>query len=249
MSIDPNIWKISPQNLNLPPGVVHVWLADLNQSDACVERLTQTLAPGELDRANRFRFPHLRRNYLTRQGILRDLLGRYIGTGGTAVQFVFGAAGKPALAANPQLQFNMSQSQHLALYGFMLDHAIGVDIEFERPLADLEDVARYYFAAEERTSLFSLPRDQQVTAFIQCWSRKEAFIKAVGEGLRYPLDAFAVTLAPDIPARLLRVDAQPEAVDQWRYATFDVPGEYAAAAVVTHPHWELEQFQWTYTDH
>jgi 4'-phosphopantetheinyl transferase len=222
---------------------VHIWLADLNQSNA--DWLEQTLSPGERERANRFRFPHLRRNYVIRQGILRDLLGRYTGTTGAAVRFTYGHAGKPALAANPSLKFNMSQSQHLALYGFILEHDIGVDIECERPLDDLEDVARYYFAAEEMASLFSLSADQRVTASIKCWSRKEAFIKAVGEGLRYPLDAFAVTLTPDIPARLLRVDAQPEAVERWRYATFDVPGEYAAAAIVTHPQWRLEQWQWT----
>ena len=246
LSLDPQIWKISPPELTLPPGMVHIWLADLNQSDACAAWLEQTLGSNERERANRFRFPHLRRNYVIRQGILRNLLGRYTGTDAAAINFSLGPAGKPALTANPKLQFNMSQSQHLALYGFTLEHEIGVDIEFERPLDDLEVVARYYFAEEEITSLFSLPPDQHITAFIKCWSRKEAFIKAVGQGLRYPLNAFAVTLAPDVPARLLRVDAQPEAVNQWRYATFDMPGEFAAAAIVTHPHWQVAQWQWTH---
>jgi len=248
LSLDPQVWKISPPELMLPPDTLHVWLADLIQAEACAERLERMLGPREIERANRFRFPHLRRNYVARQGILRDLIGRYTGTAGADVQFVFGDMGKPALAANSTLQFNMSHSQHLALYGFMWNHEIGVDIEFERPLADLADIANASFAAEEVASLFSLPPDQRITAFIKCWSRKEAFIKAVGAGLSFPLDAFAVTLTPDVPAKLLRVDPQPAWVSQWRYATFDVLGKYAAAALVTHPQWRVEQWRWTCTE-
>ncbi|MBZ5624755.1 MAG: 4'-phosphopantetheinyl transferase superfamily protein [Acidobacteriia bacterium] len=153
----------------------------------------------------RFHFPNLRQNYTLSHAVLRTLLGRLLGVPAGEVVFSFGRNGKPALAGSARIRFNMSHSADLALYAVTLDCCLGVDVERIRPAEDLEHIAARNFHPSESADLLSLPESDRVDAFFRCWTRKEAYIKAVGDGLSMPLDTFQVTLRRDRPARFVQL--------------------------------------------
>jgi 4'-phosphopantetheinyl transferase len=166
------------------------------------------------------------------------LLGAYLGVPPSIVGFVYGPQDKPALAPPLDasgLQFNVSHSGEVALYAVGLHQRIGVDIEQARPLDDLAALAERNFSAAERRALFTLPPEQRPLAFFTCWARKEAFIKALGEGLSHPLDTFTVTLAPGQPARFVEIGGEAGAAERWTLAALDVPAGYHAALAAEGP--------------
>jgi 4'-phosphopantetheinyl transferase len=189
-------------------GVIQVWSARLDIHQDALVQLESVLSPDELVRADRFAFAGLRVRYIASRGILRCILAQYTGLNAPALRFDYNPQGKPALAVGygDRVSFNVSHSGDIALYAVRLDGAVGVDVEQARPLADLESIARSTFSAAEYAALMSLPAHQRVEAFFNCWTRKEAFIKAVGSGFAYPLASFDVTLRPHEPARLLRIE-------------------------------------------
>jgi 4'-phosphopantetheinyl transferase len=154
------------------------------------------------------------------------------------VELECGAHGKPALAgrfADSELRFNVSHCDDLAVYAFSSGRDIGIDVEAIRDLPDADDIAARFFSRGENAAYGALePRDRPL-GFFQCWTRKEAFIKALGDGLYHPLDRFDVTLAPDEPARILRVEDVPGDRCRWRLEGFSpVPG-FVAAVVAERP--------------
>ena len=208
---------------------VHVWPVSTYAPDAVVERFRALLAPDEADRADRFRFPHLRQSFMLARGALRVLLGRYLNTAPGDIEFVYGSKGKPALPVGNRLQFNASHSGDLALFAFTLDCEIGVDVEPIRPMLDIENVAKRFFCAEEAEELMSLPAGQREHGFFLCWTRKEAYIKATGDGLSTPLDAFRVTLRPGVPANLVHLQRDRMAAEAWTLQDLTSAPGYAAA--------------------
>jgi len=135
-------------------------------------------------------------------------------------------------AKNLGLSFNVAHSHEIALFAFTPQGEVGVDVEYQRDLPDLAQVAERFFSARENEELQGLPADQQREAFYNCWTRKEAFIKALGDGLTHPLDTFVVTLASGEPARLLQVDGDPQEAGRWRFEAL-YPGQgYTAALAV-----------------
>jgi 4'-phosphopantetheinyl transferase len=209
---------------------VQVWLADLDRlPDAA---LAGSLSADERERGRRLRFDRDRRRFVAARGLLRGLLARHLGLEPGRLRFRYGATGKPFLAGADGPRFNVSHSGGLALLAFAWGREVGVDVEQTRPVPEAETIARRYFSAREAAELARLPGSEREAAFFRCWTRKEAFIKATGEGLSRPLDAFDVTLAPGEPARLLRVAGEPEAA--CRYWLEDLsPGRgYAAALAV-----------------
>jgi len=216
--------------LGLTGRTVHVWPVSIQAPDAVVEQFRAVLTPDETDRAGRFRFPHLQRAFILSRGVLRLLLGRYLNTAPGAIEFSYGSKGKPALAASEnRLQFNASHSGDLALYAFTMDCEIGVDVEAIRPMPDIEDVARRFFCVEETAELMALPSAQREHGFFLCWTRKEAYIKATGDGLSTPLDTFCVTLHPGEPAAMIHLKRDPTAARAWTlHNLIPAPG-YAAA--------------------
>ena len=188
------------------------------------------LSPDESRRAFRFHFERDRQRFAAARGILRALLGRYLGVDPSVLLFDYGRYGKPALASPWQgLRFNVSHSGGLALFAFATDHEIGVDIEQERPLPEMDSIAERHFSQLEHVALQLLAEPERRRAFFRCWTRKEAFIKAVGDGLSHALDAFDVTLAPGEPARLLRVAGDPEAPRRFRLEGLEPAHGFAAA--------------------
>jgi 4'-phosphopantetheinyl transferase len=209
---------------------VHVWTACLD--DLSEAALRAPLPADERARAGRFHFERDQRRFVAGRGLLRVLLGRYLEADPASLRFGYGPQGKPFLEEYGDLRFNVSHSGGLALLAFTHGREVGVDVERERPLPEWKDIAGRYFSAWEATELGRLPADERGAAFFRCWTRKEAFIKATGEGLSRPLDAFCVSLAPGEPARLRRVVGEPEAVRRFRLEDLrPAPGFAGALAV------------------
>ena len=222
---------------------VHVWPVSTQASAAVVEWFESILAPSETERAARFRFEHLRRSFIISRGVLRLLLGRYTKTEPRDIEFAYGSKGKPTLASPGRLQFNTSHSGDVVLFAFTLDCEIGVDVEAIRPMPDIEDIAKRFFCAEETAELMALPGDQRETGFFLCWTRKEAYIKATGEGLSTPLDAFRVTLHPGEPASIVHLERDADAARAWTMHDLASVPEYAAALAYRDSPRPLETFQ------
>jgi 4'-phosphopantetheinyl transferase len=195
---------------------VHIWTTPLDAPDPMVAHSMAILSSDETKRMRSFRFEHLQRSYAVSQGFWSTLLGRYASVAPTEVQFSYASKGKPSLAGiSARIAFNSAHSAGLGLYAVTTDCEVGVDIEHARDLPDMENIARQFFGSEEATDLLSLPAQKRIAGFYNCWTRKEAFVKAVGEGLFMPLDSFRVTLAPGQPAELMHVLHDRLEAGQW----------------------------------
>lgn len=240
-------WIISPLDLKLSSSEVHVWRAGLDRSHACEERLFATLTQDERDRANRFHFKRDRSHFINARGVLRNILGRYLDAPPGALRFEYTKYGKPSLIEEfrgPALSFNLSHSKDVALFAFSAGRDLGVDVEWIRPDVADEQIAERFFSEQEVNTLRQLEASAQAEAFFNCWTRKEAYIKAIGEGLSMPLDRFAVSLKPGDPAALLYTYAGIQETSRWRLLElFPGPGYVGAIAVEGHD-WQLKCLQW-----
>ncbi len=229
---------VPPAALSLGPNEVHVWHAQLDRLAPASARWEEILSPDEADRAQRFRFQGDRQYFTASRAVLRLLLAAYLKTTPDAVAFDYATHGKPSLSANfanANLEFNISHSGDSALLAFTRARSIGVDIERMRFERDLEGVTRRFFSQVEQRALFQLPEPVRQNAFFHCWTRKEAFVKAKGDGLSLPLAQFDVSLAPDEPARLLATRPDAAERERWQLHAIAVPEGYAAALVVEAP--------------
>ena len=224
-------WRPGPTKPELDENTVHVWSAVLDAPRERLDYYGSLLAEDERERAARFHFERDRNRYIAGRGILRVLLGRYLSRSSDKVVISYSEYGKPILSNN-ELQFNLAHSGDLVLFAFCLHDDVGVDVEAERDLSDALALGRRFFSPGERDTLQSLAEAQQVPAFFRCWSRKEAFIKAVGEGLSYPLDAFDVTLAPGEEARLLSIRGSAAEAGKWSLFSLALPQSYYGAVAV-----------------
>ena len=217
------------------PGTILCWVVDLQQPADRVAVLTQVLTVDERQRADRFVFGRDRRRFVVTRACLRDLLGRAGDVPATAIRFEYGVHGKPSLVPDmgrPTLHFNVSHSDELALIVLAADRPVGVDLEAIRPLPDLHDIATRYFAAAETSTIVGMPARERELAFFLCWTRKEAFVKARGEGLTLPLDRFRVSCRPGEPARILDIDGSPAAAAEWSiYDLRPAPGFVGAVVM------------------
>jgi 4'-phosphopantetheinyl transferase len=214
---------------------VDVWLTDLEPGETVVERYVSILTADERARAGRFHFPHDAAHWIVARGTLRAILSDRLRIEPSDVRFVYGEHGKPELAepfASSGLRFNLSHSGALALCAVVQHCRVGVDIERLRPMPDLEAIAERTFSPRERETLRRLPPELRHEGFFNCWTRKEAYIKAIGKGLAHPLDRFSVSLAPGAPARLETVDDDPREAEAWTLEAFMPSPGYAAALVV-----------------
>jgi len=200
-----------------------------------VRAASALLSVDEQLRARRFVFDRDRSRYIVARARLRHLLAARLGTRPQSVELVYGAHGKPALApwcADKDLRFNVSHSDSLTIYAFAQRREIGIDVEAVRSTRDADDIAAYFFSPHEQHTYQGLaPRDRPL-GFFQCWTRKEAFIKARGDGLSYPLDRFDVSFAPGDPAAILRVEDVPGDRCGWRLASWSPAPGFVAAVVM-----------------
>lgn len=238
-------WSQPPESVSPQTGEVHVRRVDLEQPEQVVKQFGATLEQHELSRADRFHFEKDRRAFVVGRGFLRHVIGRYLQTKPEALRFSYGAYGKPALNGehkNSSLRFNMSHSRGVGLVAVTESRELGVDVEYIRADFASEEIARRFFSPREVDAFNALPQDQQVAAFFRCWSRKEAYIKALGRGLSQPLDGFDVTLGPGEPAALLRTDEDD--ASRWSLSDIDAGNDYAAALVVEGHVSKIRCWQW-----
>jgi 4'-phosphopantetheinyl transferase len=186
----------------LREGEVHVWRCSLARRPDEVARLRELLATDEHTRADRYRFERDRSRYIVGRATLRLLLARYLGAEPGELEIGYGEFDKPYLDGGPS--FNLSHSGPVALYAFAAAGELGIDVELDDADLSREHIAERFFSPAEVSVLRSLPAEVQPRAFLTCWTRKEAFIKARGDGLSLALDSFDVTLAPNVPSALVR---------------------------------------------
>jgi 4'-phosphopantetheinyl transferase len=224
-------WQAAPAALALGPADVHVWRVPLAPDPAEVEALGRTLDADERQRAGKFYFERDRRSFTVARGALRTLLGRYLDAPATAIQFAYRDKGKPFLAApDRDLQFNLSHSGGFALIAVAWQRTLGVDVELRRSIPDLVSLAQASFSPREFAVFRALPAADHTEAFFTCWSRKEAFIKATGEGVSQLAD-FDVSLRPGEPAEILWIRDEPPP-HRWRLLALPAIDDHAAALVV-----------------
>ena len=241
------IWKPMPTRLELNDPEIHVWRASLEEPPADERAWLETLSEDERLRAQRFHFERDRKRFVVGRGILRALLGRYLGGEPASVQFRYGDRGKPYLAgemSESRLCFNVSHSQGLALYAFARGREIGIDLEFARSLPDAENIALRFFSPSEKAAFRALAPNEKEAAFFKCWTRKEAYVKAVGDGLAFPLHQFDVSVSPGEPAKLLTIKGCPEIAERWFLEDLTPAPDYAAAVAVEGSGWQLNCWQW-----
>jgi len=219
-------------------GAVEVLAAPLDVDAAAVRVLAQLLSDAERERAGRFIFDRDRRRFTVARARLRQILAARLHVEPQEVEFAYGPQGKPALArrfAASALTFNLSHSEDLAVYAIAGGGEVGVDVEAVRALRDADEIAARFFSRSENEAYLALAARDRPLGFFNCWTRKEAFINALGEGLSHPLDSFDVSLAPGEPARLLRVgDPQGEPCG-WALHSFPPrPGFVGAIALRSH---------------
>jgi len=195
-----------------------------------MERLMRYLCPSERQRASRFHYRADYDRYVAARAALRLQLGDFLNADANSLTFKYTSHDKPFLE-HSGIEFNLTHSGDWVLFAFSRAGEIGVDIEHIRPIADMADVAKQNFTRSEYSGWEALPHADRIEAFYRCWTRKESFIKAIGEGLSYPLDSFEVTFGSNQPARVASVNGDESLATEWWMA--DLPGFNGYAAAVT----------------
>ena len=212
---------------------VDVWIARTEELAREAGALAGTLDADERDRAARFHFEEDRRRFALRRGWMRRVLATYVGGAAESLRFEYTPHGKPSLASRGEaaLEFNLSHSGELAVLAVTFGRRVGVDVERRKRDRDLEGLAERFFAPDEAAAIRSLPSPARVAAFYRCWTRKEAFLKARGEGLGLPLERFSVPLEEGPGAALVRFEGDALEPTRWSREDLALDGEYAAALV------------------
>jgi 4'-phosphopantetheinyl transferase len=226
---------------------VHVRIASLDCPQSEIKYFENILADDEIHRANRFHFRKDRERFVVRRGLLRMILSSYLGMPANEIIFTYGCHGKPGLRlpdGRPAIEFNLAHSGGTAIYAITRDRRVGVDIEVIKCEFPLESVAEHFFSIVEAAALRSLPQPMQRMAFFKCWTRKEAFIKALGDGLSCSLRDFDVSLAPGEPARLLHVRWDSEEASRWCMEDIDCIAGSAAALTFSGPQCSVYVSPW-----
>jgi 4'-phosphopantetheinyl transferase len=224
---------------------IHLWTVRLHASDEEADALETVLSPDELERRRQFKFPVLRNRFAVSRAALRILLARELSALPQDLKFNYGRYGKPYLPGASDLQFNSSHTDDLFACAMTRGSEIGLDIEKLKALPDAVQLAQSYFCPEELQQLSDLPTEEQQAAFFRCWTRKEAYLKAVGTGLSTDLNSFRVTMRPGDPPRLVHIDHQVSRAADWNLHDLDgIPGHAGAIAysgepksIVRHPVW------------
>jgi 4'-phosphopantetheinyl transferase len=204
-------------------------VVELDRPAAAVDSLSRVLSHDERYRADRFIFDRDRVRYITCRGVLRTALGAYLNQRPESVAFAYAKYGKPELdgVARGRLAFNVSHAAGLGVFAFAAAGALGVDVEQLERQVDIESLATRFFAPEEARELLALPASLRGEAFFNCWTRKEAYVKALGDGLTRPLHSFAVSLRPGDRAAMRWIDGDD--ARRWRLSAFEPAAGYVAA--------------------
>jgi 4'-phosphopantetheinyl transferase len=238
-------WQRPGGPYTLPQDEVHVWRASLDQTQGLFARLTQLLSAEERARADKFYFEADRKRCVLARGVLRLLLGDCLGTPAEQLQFRYNEFGKPSLAQEPSpVEFNVSHSGDLVLIALSRGRALGVDVERMRIDLATEEIAMRFFSANECRDLATVAPDQRCAAFFACWTRKEAYLKARGDGLSLPLEQFDVSFLPGHDPRLIETRHDPAEAYRWTLRALEGGLDYKAALAVEGADWKLKCWEW-----
>lgn len=222
-------------NFELNEDEVHIWYASLDQPWNRLQQFYKTLNLKERKKADQYLLPKDRIRFIVCRGLLRKLLGNFLRVDPAQVQFRYSACGKPELVSIPgeeMIHFNLSYSHNLVVFVFTLNNPIGVDIEHVQEIPERDRIAQKFFSESENDIFHSLPEYQRTETFYKCWTRKEAFIKAVGDDRIYPPNTFDVSLAPGEPAQLLRLEGDAREASQWTIRSLTPAENYTGAFAV-----------------
>jgi 4'-phosphopantetheinyl transferase len=240
---------IPNDNLLSPVQDVHVWAAVLEASPETLNRFAATLSSTESERAARFRFERDRRRFIVGRGMMRAILGGYLSADSRAIEFACGPRGKPTLAgpfAEGGLHFNLAHSEELALLAVTRAGPVGVDVERIRETAEAQELAARFFSARETAALQGLAAEQKAAAFFNLWTRKEAWLKATGEGIAHSLHRVEVSFLPEEPARLVNLPADLAGNTRWTLHDLAPAPCFAAALAVAAKQVRIHCWAWSH---
>lgn len=211
-------WPQPPAEWQLDAHEAHVWAASLRVDEERADEFAHTLSPDETARAKRFVFDRDRKRFIAGRGLLREMLGHYLHREPGQIRFQYSPRGKPSLAGhaeNEHFHFNLAHSDDVAVFTFSRTCPVGVDVERMRRMHDAESIAERFFSARETNLLKSLPEAEKQTGFFNLWTRKEAWLKATGEGIAKLLAQVEVSLEPDERAQLISILGDTRAAKKW----------------------------------
>jgi 4'-phosphopantetheinyl transferase len=226
---------------------IHVWRASLDQTPSRIQSFLRNLAADERARAARFHFERDREHFIVARGVLRTILGGYLNRVPECLSICYGSHGKPALAGQSDadaIRFSVSHSDGVAVYAVTRGRELGIDVERIRFDLAVVEIAERFFSRREVAMLRALPTEGQHQAFFRCWTRKEAYIKARGEGLSLRLDEFDVLMPPGQPVAVLATQRDPSEASRWSFQELTLDPGYAAALAAEGHGWRLACWQW-----
>jgi 4'-phosphopantetheinyl transferase len=240
-------WTHPPSEWQLDVHEVHVWAASLRVDAERADEFAHTLSPDETARAKRFVFDRDRKRFTAGRGLLREMLAHYLHREPEQIRFQYSMRGKPSLAGhaeNENFHFNLAHSEDVAVFAFSRACPVGVDVERMRRMHDAESIAERFFSARETTLLKSLPEAEKQTGFFNLWTRKEAWLKATGEGIAKLLAQVEVTLRPGEHAQLISILGDTRAAKRWTLHDFEPADGFKAALAV--PSLDLKVLCWSW---
>lgn len=220
-------WQLPPNQLLANKNEVHIWRSTLDLPGEKVEILAQTLSANEHKRAQKFHFEQDRQRFIVARGLLRTILGSYLAVPAASLEFDYGQYGKPEIRET-QIKFNLSHSKNLALYAITSDRNLGIDLEFIRPMKEAEQIAKRYFSPQENAIFQALSPNAKPVGFFHYWTRLEAYLKAVGDGLAAGNDNFDKTVA-----------TKKSRAKGWFLHSFTPAANYIATVAVEGSDWKI----------
>ena len=240
-----------PNRADVPPlreGVIHVWRIDLSEPEDRIEFFRSFLNSKEQEQASRFLFPEHRRRFIVGRGQLRTLLGKYVDQEPAKVGFEYTNLGKPSFApgvSDPHIEFNFTNSYDWAMLAVTLGTELGIDMERIREMSNMEGLARRFFAQPEIDAITAhISHSKRQQGFFRCWTRKEAFLKAIGTGLTFPLDRVCVTVDDRDDMRIEWIDSEDEDAEGWTLRHIEPVEDFVGALARKDHANDVESWHW-----
>ena len=237
-------WISSPGNIELKPDSVHIWSVHISQNKSNLTYFWDLLSTDEQKKANAFYFSKDKNCSIIARGVLRELLGSYLKIDPKHIEFQYGKNGKPMFGNPENIEFNISHSGDVIIFGFTKNNEIGIDVEYIKQDPELLEIASNFFSDEEVKSLYELDTSERLLGFFNCWTRKESFIKAKGDGLSFPLKEFVVSLSPYKKTALLKTKWDANEKSKWVLESFVPSSGYVGAIAVQGRIKSLHYLKW-----
>jgi 4'-phosphopantetheinyl transferase len=222
----------APTQLCLSNSEIHIWRSNINISKSLANEMLPILSSDEKERANSFKFDEHRLKFIAARSTLRKILSCYLEIDPASIKFIENEYGKPKIDKNTKgIFFNISHAHNLAAYAISKEANIGIDIEFINAKVDFNGISTRFFSDKESLYIQSLPVAEKATAFYKIWTAKEAFIKAIGQGLSFPLKEFEISLANNTVV-LESIYGDPCKAKEWTLLTYRVPAEYESCIAI-----------------